>query len=168
MRISAVSLALVTLVACGDRKVPPIQTIDMQNAPDSAAGRYSIFDFRNLRFLEGRWRGSMPDGKPFFEEYRFLDDTTILRRGFPDSTFAKASDSSRVQLRDSTVSNEGGTARWAATRLDSLGADFSPSYGASNTFTWAKESPTRWIATLRFTNKEGRPETVTYPMVKVP
>jgi hypothetical protein len=169
MRTSAVSLALaiVTLVACGDGKVPAIRTVDVQSVPDSAAGRYSFVDFRNLRFLEGRWQGTRPDGTPFFEEGRFLDDSTLLMRNFPDATFAKASDSSRVQLRDSTVSNEGGTARWVATRLDSLGADFAPSHGATNTFTWVKESPTKWSATIRWTDRYAQPQSVVYPMVKV-
>ena len=170
MRISVVSLAfaLVTVVACRDEKVPAVQTVDVTRDVPKEAGKFGFEKFRHLRFLEGRWRGSMSDGKPFFEEYRFLDDTTILKLDYPDSTFAKASDdSSRIVLRDSTVANEGKTSRWVASRVDSLGADFVPHFGATNTFTWAKESPTKWLATLRWTDRNGQPQSVVYPMVKV-
>jgi hypothetical protein len=169
MRISAVSLAatLVIAVACRDEKVPALETIDIPRDVPKGAGTFGFESFKSLRFLEGRWRGTMPDGKPFFEEYRFLDDTTILKLAYADATFAKSTDSSRIELRDSTVADMGKTSRYVASRLDSLGADFIPQFGATNTFTWAKESPTRWLATIRWTDRNGQPQSVVYPMERV-
>jgi hypothetical protein len=164
MRTSVASLAFLALVACGSTERET--TVEDRELP-AGTGAFPFESFRHLRFVEGRWRGTMPDGKPFFEEYRFLNDTTILKLDFPDSTFAKASDSSRVELRDSTVANESTSSRYVATRLDSLGADFAPHFGATNTFTWARESPTKWIATIRWTDRDGKPQSVVYPMIKV-
>lgn len=170
MRTSAVSVALafVAALACRDEKVPAFETIDRARDVPKGAGAFGFDSFRHLRFLEGRWRGTMPDGKSFFEEYRFLDDTTILKLDYPDATFAKSTDSSRIELRDSTVADLGKTSRYVASRLDSLGADFIPHFGATNTFTWARESPTRWTATIRFSDRNGQPQSIVYPMVKMP
>lgn len=130
------------------------------SGPAVQAGTYTLDDFRRLRWIEGQWRGFMPDGNKFYERYHFLDDSTIAMHSFPDSTFARPGDSSRVQLRGGTVSN--GNA--VATRLDSTGVDFAPQNGAGNRYTWATESASKWNATLRWTDAQGRPQTVVYAL----
>jgi hypothetical protein len=164
MRTLAVSVALAVTAACKpaqDRL--PIDT-SASTSDSIVAGRYAVADFRNLRWIEGRWRGFMPDGKTFYEQYRFLDDSTIAMHAFADSTFSSSTDSSRVQLRSSAVTNAALTAQWIATRLDSTGVDFAPQRGATNRFTWARESPTSWNATLRWTDRDGRPQSVVYAL----
>jgi hypothetical protein len=131
----------------------------------SAAGHYSLQDFGRLRWLEGSWRGQLPDGGHFYERYRFLDDSTIAMRGFADSTFTRATDSASITMRGGTVTDEGVSARWVATRLDSSVVDFAPVQGPSNSFSWARESPDRWTATLHSGDRE-RPPTV-YRMERV-
>lgn len=134
-------------------------------SPAPVAGRYTVDNFRGLMWIAGQWQGFMPDGKRFFERYRFLDDSTILMHAFRDSTFRQASDSARVALRGGIVSDEGANgARWVATRLDSIGIDFAPERGARNHFTWAREDSTKWNATLRWTDEQGRPQTVVYAL----
>lgn len=71
-------------------------------------------ELRQLRWLAGRWRGSDSAQLVFYEEYRFVDDSTIAMRGFADSTFARTTDSSTIALR-------GG-------RLVSSGSSFPPSH----------------------------------------
>ncbi|MEX2154504.1 MAG: hypothetical protein WD825_14275 [Gemmatimonadaceae bacterium] len=53
-----------------------------------------------------------------------------------------------------------------ATRLDSTGIDFAPHHGGTNYFTWAREDSTKWNATLRWTDKDGRPQTLVYALHK--
>jgi hypothetical protein len=167
MRTLAASVALALAAACKPAQDRiPIDT-GARTADSIAAGQYTVADFRNLRWLEGRWRGFMPDGKTFYEQYRFLDDSTIAMHSFADSTFTRSTDSSRVQLRNSAVTSAGLTAAWVATRLDSTGADFAPQRGVSNRFTWARESATRWNATLRWTDSDGRPQSVVYALHKL-
>jgi hypothetical protein len=138
--------------ARGDTTTPPV------------AGTFALDDFRRLRWIEGQWQGFMPDGKKFYEGYRFQDDSTIVKNSYADSTFRSATDTSRVTLRGGTVADEGGRARWVATRLDSTGVDFAPHHGATNHFTWARESGDKWNATLRWTDAQGRPQNVVYAL----
>ena len=95
-----------------------------------------------------------------------MDDSTIAMRGFPDSLFARVTDSSTIGLRGGTIASEGGS-RWVATRLDSSAVDFASARDASNNFTWVRESPDRWTATLRSVDKQGRAQTIVYPMERV-
>lgn len=172
MRTSGGSLAIAAalVAACGGKNdaKPADSAAAAANAAVSTAvaGKYTLDDFRRLRWIDGRWRGFMPDGNTFYEQYRFVNDSTIAMHAFPDPTFDKASDSSRIELRGGTVSNDGGSALWVATRLDSTGIDFAPHHGATNHFTWALESPTKWSAALRWTDKDGRAQSVAYALHK--
>jgi hypothetical protein len=132
-----------------------------------AVGRFTAAQFASLRWLEGTWRGRLPDGGAFYERYRFVDDSTIAMRAFSDSTLAATSDSARITLRDGTVANEGGAARWAATRLDATGVAFTPVEGATNSFTWTLERADRWAATLTWRDHAGQAHVVTYPMERI-
>lgn len=119
------------------------------------AGTYTAADFARLRWLEGSWRGALPDGGFFHERYHFVDDSTIVMHGFADSTFTIATDSSRITLRDGTIASEGG-ARSVATALDSTSVSFSPERPGSNHFTWTRQSEDRWTASLRSSGQAPR------------
>ena len=132
-------------------------------APSAAAGTFALSDFRHLRWIDGSWRGQLPDGKYFYERYRIVDDSTIAMQGFSDSTYTTVSDSSRIALRGTTVASEGPSSRWEATRLDSTSVEFVSTRNPSSGFTWQRESADRWTATIR---SGGRPNTV-YNMERV-
>jgi hypothetical protein len=127
----------------------------------------TLDDFRRLHWLGGDWRGFTADGKTFYERYEVQNDSTIVMATHADSTFTRATDNSRIVLRGGRVTNEAATARWHATRLDSTGVDFAPGEGARNTFTWARESETKWTATLRWTDRDGRPQTTLYALHRI-
>lgn len=131
------------------------------------AGRFTLADFRHLLWLEGSWRGALPEGGHFFETYRVVDDSTIAMYGYPDSTFRSATDSARITLRGTVVADEGATARWVATRLDSIAVHFAPDRGGDNAFRWERESPDKWLATLHSRDRHGAPRIVMYPMQRV-
>jgi len=138
------------------------------NAPASGKSKpYSLAQFAQLRWLEGRWRGALPDGGFFYEQYRWLDDSTIVMHAFGDSAFARATDSARVTLRYGVVANEGISARWVATRLDSAAVEFVPRRGASNGFSWVRESPDRWTATLQSPSRDGGIRRTVYHMERI-
>lgn len=161
------SLLIATLVACSGKEVKetPQAAADSSIAPPRATpGHFTRDDFARLRWMQGRWEGFMSNGQRFYEEYAFVDDSTINMTSFGDSSFSRAGDHARVTLRNGLVHNVGATARWVATRIDSAGIDFSPDSGAKNSFTWARESPTAWNATLRWMDKDGRPQTVVYAL----
>lgn len=153
--------AMIALSACGrdgaDAK-PGGADPDGAGRPAAGsplAGTYALADFERLRWLEGNWRGALPDGGFFHERYHFVDDSTIVMHSFSDSTFTVVTDSSRITLRDGTVANEGG-ARSVATALDSSSVSFSPERPGSNHFTWTRESADRWTASLRSSGQAPR------------
>ena len=69
-------------------------------------------------------------------------------RGFEDSTFTSANDSATIVLRGGLVIDRGPEAQWSATRLDDKGIDFAPLHGATNRFSWNRESADKWTAEI--------------------
>jgi len=164
LRVVTGFLLLLVGASCQTKETPP--RADQSAATQPAAGRYSAQDFGQLRWLEGSWRGRLPDGGYFFERYRVHDDSTIVMHGFPDSTLARATDSARITLRGGTIADEGST-RWVATRLDSNIVDFTSEQNSANGFSWERDSPDTWKATLRSVNRERQPQTTVYRMERI-
>lgn len=128
------AVASLLLAACGDR---------------ANVTRYSPEQFAILRWIEGDWRGELPKGNGFFyERYQFVDDSTIAMHGFEDSAFRVPNDSATIVYRDSVVIDRGPKAEWSATRLDAKGIDFAPMHGATNRFSWNRESADKWTAAI--------------------
>ena len=121
--------------------------------------------FAQLSFLEGDWRGTMPDGKPFFERYRVTSDSTIQMYGFPDSTMTAPGDSSRIYWRDNHIYSQGGGTRYVVASIDDNGVRFVPEQGR-NEFTW-KQTAEGWMATLNWKDKSGEARSVVYEMRKL-
>ena len=134
------------------------------NRDAKQTARFSAKGFGNLRWLEGDWRGQTPAGGYFYERYHFTDDSTIAMRGFEDSTFTRANDSATIVFRGGAVIDRGPKARWSATRLDAKGIDFAPVEGATNHFTWTRESANKWTAAIR--PVQGKP--TVYQMERPP
>lgn len=126
--------------------------------------KFAAADFANLRYLEGNWRGSMPNGQSFYESFHFLNDSTALQGTHTDSTFTTKSDSSRIVFRGGAVYDSGGTVS-VAEKLDSSVIDFrtSPTYH----FTWTKSGADAWTAQLMSRNADGTERTTTYPMKRM-
>lgn len=162
----AATLAVSTGASCGGESPRSGEPSAQSGVRQPVAEKYSLQDFARLRWLDGSWRGRLPDGGYFYEQYRLVDDSTIAMRGFPDSLFARVTDSSTIGFRGGTIASEGGT-RWVSTRLDSSAVDFASERDASNNFTWTRETPDRWTATLRSIDRQGRPQTTVYPMERV-
>ena len=126
--------------------------------------RISLADFQNIRWINGPWRGFMPDGRKFYEWYKLENDSTVLKTEHADSTFGTPTGESRIMLRNGVVVDSSARSSYVATRWDSTGADFAPRRGATNTYTWTREDATKWSATIRWTDKDGRPQSVVYAL----
>jgi hypothetical protein len=124
---------------------------------------YSLQDFGKLRWLEGSWRGEVPTGGYFYEQYRAVDDSTIAMRGFADSTFTQPNDSADIMLRGGRIIDRSTSSEYFATTLDSTRVEFTPAQPKNNHFSWVRESADRWTATLR----PAQGKTIVYPMVRV-
>jgi hypothetical protein len=102
--------------------------------------RHTTADFQALRYLEGDWRGSGSADGPFFETYRFVDDSTLEMTGWTDSTMTAAGERSRYLLRDGVIGTDDG-ARLA--RVDDEGHHFQR---GSSAWTFRQVGPDRWTA----------------------
>jgi hypothetical protein len=138
--------------------------------PAPEALRLTPKSFARLRWIEGTWRGAGTHGTtqaPFFERYRFADDSTLLVDAFPDSTLAKVSETTRFELRGGRLGNTGEGARWVAVRLDGEHVLFAPVARARNEFTWRREAKNRWLATITVRRPDGTVQERFYEMTRL-
>jgi hypothetical protein len=160
--VTAGMLAL-SLMACSkkDAETPPAD-FSTPGAPAQAApAKFSLADFASLRYLEGKWVGTMINGNRFYESYHFVNDSTILKASHTDSTFQKKSDSSMIAFRNGIVIDSGSSVS-TAEKLDLTVVDFraNPNYH----FTWTRQSNDAWTAKLFSKAANGTERYTTYPM----
>ena len=144
--------------ACAGGQTPGAAKQD--DAKPSAEGkpaRISAAELAKLRWIEGAWRGAGDVEKPFFERYRFENDSTLAVESFTDETLSKSDDVTRFELKDGQFGNGGEGSRWAASELTDNSITFVPVKGARNTFQWRKESDGTWTATLDWPAADGKP-----------
>ena len=149
----ALVLCTTVLAACEVRKeLPPTPPLTVSQS-----------EFQHLRWLEGSWRGSGGGIDAFFEGYRWVDDTTIRKYGFADSTLAVISDSGDIALRGGFVRSGFAERSYVVVELDSARARFTPEGNASNGFEWMRTGPGEWTARLTW-DSAGVPRARTYTM----
>jgi hypothetical protein len=107
----------------------------------------TLEQFASLSWLEGDWRGTLPDGNGFFERYRVTSDSTISMHAFPDSTMGAPSDSSRIYWRDGRVYSESARSRSVVAHLGDGEVRFVPDGARGYHYTWARVEG-GWNATL--------------------
>jgi hypothetical protein len=151
MRSKAIYFLLVILMIVGSSS----QVTDAEQTP--APGKFSVADLQKLKWIEGTWRGTGDVESPFFERYRFENETTLAVDSFTDETLTKVEDTTRFELKDGQFGNGGDGSRWAATTIDYLGVTFVPFVKARNTFRWQREADNLWSATLQWPAADGKP-----------
>lgn len=140
-----VNLILVATWACGPaREEQPDQTTD-----------FTLEDFQMLRWVEGTWRGT-GGTSAFFEGYHFSNDTLLRILYYADSATTQVSDSGSVYLSSGSIYHEAGGGIWRAVALDTNSIEFEPHEGATNSFSWTRDSDTTWVARLRFPGSPSR------------
>lgn len=111
--------------------------------------RVSPATFAALRWVVGRWRGSGGNYPSFFEEYSVVDDSTLRRRSFTDSTFSVANDSARFEYRNGGLHQVRGGRRYPATRFTGDTVRYQhPGGGPMGGSMWVRHSADEWSATL--------------------
>ena len=126
-------------------------------------------DLGALRWIVGSWRGSGDGQAPFYERYRFTDDSTLLVESFKDSTLAEVTEGTRYELRGGLFANASTaqSAQWVAVRLDRGAITFAPVRRARNRFTWRPESADVWTADLEWPASNAAPaRSRSYRMVR--
>ncbi len=139
--------ALFTLLAAAS---PPLRA---QGSP----APISREAFASLRWLEGRWVGSGGGYTAFYEEYRFVNDSTIEQVEFgSDSTFSRGQGRSPIEWRaGSAVKSRNGQAQSRLARVSGDTAVFENVRTGQRAFIWYRVSADEWRAVL------GRPDSPT-------
>ena len=119
----------------------------------SDAKKFSTADVARLRWIEGTWRGSGVDQAPFFERYRFENESTLAVDSFPDEKLDKVEDTSRFELKDGRFGNPS----YVANLIDDNAVNFEPVANAKNSFRWERVSANAWKATLKWPADGNKP-----------
>jgi hypothetical protein len=158
--VAAAVASVISAAACDRASTPSTDApANAQVAPLVVATR----DFQHLRYLEGTWRGSGGGYDGFYERYRWMDDSTIRKYGYTDSTLAVISDSSEISLRANVVRSRSPRSSYVVVALDSTRALFAPERTGSNSFEWRPAGPGAWRATLMW-DSAGTPRQVVYEL----
>jgi len=126
---------------------------------------FSLDEFAQLQFLEGRWKGEGPDGKEFFEQYDRPEPTVFQSRRFPDASFSEHTDGATISFNDGEVVSQWNEFTWRASRIAQDSSDFEPT-NAPSRFTWRRVDDTTLEATQHWA-AEGKEQTYTLRMTRV-
>lgn len=120
-----------------------------------APPRWAATDVAHLRWIEGTWRGSGDVETPFYERYRFENDSTLVENGL-DSTLSAVQDTARFELRDGRFGN----AHWRATVLTPDSAVFVAAADPARSFRWRRAARNAWTAVIGVPAQNGKPARV--------
>lgn len=120
------------------------------------AQRVTLDQFRSLRWIEGHWRGSGGAYPAFYEQYRFVNDSTIEMRSFPDSTFQTASETSTYEFRGGLISGGSQPPKSIAVVLTDSSVQFLRPGATRGGYTFTRNNADQWTATLHPQNEGGR------------
>jgi len=143
VRFPTLAVAILLAGACRDAQNEPPEQSAQASEPASRsadASSYTLADFQALRYLEGDWRGSGYEGGPFYESYRFVNDSTIDMTAWTDSTMTTAREQSQYMLRAGVIRNDDDA---RLVRVDEEGHHFQ---AASFGWSFRRVSADRWTA----------------------
>lgn len=87
------SIAPTSRVLCVSVVAALLSACEGGNSPGVTPAQVSPSQFQQLRWLEGDWQGTGGGVDAFYERYRWVDDSTIRKYDFSDSTLAVVTDS---------------------------------------------------------------------------
>lgn len=146
-----------SLAGCARSSTPTNET-QSAAAPAPTPITVTAADLVKLRWIEGSWRGTGVTQPPFFERYRFENDTTLVMEELDDQNQQTVKSTTRYELKNGRF----GTGEAVATALDDKGITFSPMNKNRNSFRWQTESKDVWkaILTLPATDRAPAKETI--------
>ena len=158
-------LLLMTFTGCAQSG--PGNSTQKASSPSPSPKLITTADLAKLRWIEGSWRGTDIDQPPFYERYKFENDSTLMVETLTDETLSKVSDVSRFELKDGHFGSGTADSGSVATALDDNSVTFAP-LGKGNFFRFQRESNNSWKAILNWTDKNGAAKERVYNMERFP
>ena len=139
-----IALALLCIASCaaGQQIQPPKPKL------------ITTADLQKLRWIEGSWRGTGIDQAPFFERYRFENETTLAIETIEGE---KVTDTTRFELKNGEFGGGSEGSRYVATALDENSITFAPVTKARNSFRWQRAMADSWKAVLNWPATKDKP-----------
>ena len=162
-------LVICAIVGMGLAGAVSVANTDTLSSALQDPAKLTADQLKQLRWIEGTWRGTGDGVQPFFERYRFENETTLAVDGFEDEKLAKVIETTRFELKDGEFGGGNEGSRWVATELNDKSVTFSPVAKARNTFRWKRVDKDSWKAVLNWpatTDKPARERT--YKMERWP
>lgn len=110
-------------------------------------------DLKNLRWIEGSWRGTGGGVPPFFERYRFESPTILIVETLEGE---KVTSTSRYELKDGEFSSGAEASRAVATAFDDKSITFEFAARQRGSFRWERVTPDSWKAVLNWPASNNR------------
>lgn len=111
-------------------------------------------DLKNLRWIEGSWRGTGGGVPPFFERYRFESPTMLVVESLEGE---KVTSTSRYELKDGEFGSGSDASRAVATALDDKSVTFEFAARQRGSFRWERVGQDSWKAVLNWPATDTRP-----------
>jgi hypothetical protein len=124
-------------------------------------------DLVKLRWIEGSWRGTGDEQPPFYERYKFENDSTLVVETLADDTMSKVTEVDRFELKDGHFGKNANDSGSVAIALDEESITFAPLGKARNFFRFQRESANSWRAILNWTDKDGKAKERIYHMARL-
>ncbi|HET8633265.1 MAG TPA: hypothetical protein VFL88_03905 [Gemmatimonadales bacterium] len=135
------------------------------DAPPHQAASVTREQFRQLAWITGSWRGSGTHQAAFFEDYRFVNDSTIQTRSLADSSLRNVTDSSTIEWRKGFIEGRSAHSSYVVTSFTPTSITFIRRGEARQGHTFARVSADEWTATLHPAEPGGEP--VIYTMRRI-
>ena len=170
--LPALILTIISFTGCS-KSDPVAQNAGSQSSPVASATRSPIpkqitpAELAKLRWIEGGWRGTGGGVPPFFERYKFENESTLVVETLEDESLSKVTDVSRFELKDGHFGSGTADSGSLAIALDDNSISFAP-LGKGNFFRFQRESDNSWKAILNWTDKNGAPKERVYLMERLP
>src|SRR6185369_6491000 len=151
------SIFIVTfLVVIADSACSKETGLNNKDESPTPSKGFTPADIAKLKWIEGTWRG-MDGEKPFFERYRFENDTSMIVETFTDGTFSKLEDASRFELKDGEFGHTEGNRRSAASSITADAVQFVPVGNGGNSFRFERQTDGTWKAVLEWPARDAKP-----------
>jgi hypothetical protein len=147
---------LLIAALCG---APAVGVAQLPAAATPPARTFTLHEFRTLRWLEGTWRGRLPNGRFFYERRTLVNDSTLTTTNYADSTLTSVTETGDLTFRGGVIASGGG--RRMAISLDSAHVEFAR---GTSRVRFDRQPGGRWVATLSGVNPDGSPQRVVYHM----
>ena len=147
-------IAAFAAIGCGGSKEEKKETTDQP----VAVQQYGKDDLKKIKWIEGKWKG-LYEGKPFYEIYRFLNDSTLESLSYEwDGKDSSKTSRSYVHFKDGAY-YLGEKQNYKVISITENEIKMLPNVEANNDILWKYRDSTGWDAILK-----GIKSTNTYNM----